>query len=266
MKTSRLFDGAMWDQQAKRPDAINLTARIGTLEDLVECYVLHESLGLPYSKRSWRIFLEMWRTLLSRRAMQLCLVANAAKLVGSRIVSFCAVLFVTDEFCSEARSEVPPYVGVELARRYLSGQLPVLNREQVAQANAGNGLNAMMCFEGWAHGLSPEQLFAVRAKQSEALHLALRGYRIKEFLANPIGANTSRSRGDAGARVRRDYSNYFRKNHLPRPAHWQRPWLIGLAKEEAFAHIGSNLATLFLSIPRRVFTLIARSECFCDTP
>jgi hypothetical protein len=186
------------------PDGINLITRIGSVRDLAECCALHESLGLPYSKRSRRVLPEIWRTLLSKGAMLICLVADRAKLVGSRIVSFGAIVFVSDEFCSEARSKLSPHLGLELARQYLSRQLPVLNREQVAHANAGDGLNVVMCFEGWAQdGLSPEQLFAVRTKQSEALHLALSGYRVKEFLANPIGANASQWILDAGARLLR---------------------------------------------------------------
>jgi hypothetical protein len=229
------------------PNGIDLITRTGSVTDLAECYVLHKSLGLPYRKRSRRVLPEMWRTLLSKGAMLLCLVADRAKLVGSRVVSFGAIVFVTDEFCSEARSKLPPYLGVELTRQYLSRQLPVLNREQVAHANAGDGLNVMMCFEGWAQdGLSPEQLFAVLAKQSEALHLALSGYRVKEFLANPIGANTSQWMLDAGARLRRDYSNYFGENRLPKPESSRRPYLVGLTKQEAFTHPGSNIAGLFV--------------------
>jgi DNA-binding CsgD family transcriptional regulator len=242
-----VFEWATRDQRAKRLDGINLIAQTGTVEDLAECYALHESLGLPYAKKSWRILGEMWRALLSKGAMQLCVVANRARLVSARIVSFSAIVFVTDEFCSEARSKLPPYLGVELTQRYLSGQMPVLNRKQVAHANAGDGLNVMVCFEGWTQdALSSQQLFAVRAKQSEALHLALSGYRVNEFLANPIGPNASQWMLDAGARLRRDYTNYFRKNHLSKPESSRRPCLMGLSKEEALAHPGSNLAGVFV--------------------
>jgi DNA-binding NarL/FixJ family response regulator len=233
-------------------DGINLMARKGTVADVMECYALHKSLRLPYTKRNWRILPEMWRTLLSIGAMQLCLVADRAKLVGSRIVSFSEALFVTDEFCSEARSKLPPYLGVELARQYLSRELPALSREQVAQANAGDGLNVLMCFEGCAHyGLSPEQVLAVREKQSEALHLALSGYRVKEFLADPLGEETLEWMLNAGARLRRDYSNYFRNNAVFQPKSSQRPCLIGLTKKEAFAHPGSDVARLFIYTPPR---------------
>jgi DNA-binding CsgD family transcriptional regulator len=241
-----MFD-VVGHQRAKKPGGINLIARIGSAQDLAQCYTLHESLRLPYTKRNWRILPEMWRTLLSRGAMQLCVVANRARAIDSRIVSFGAALFVTDEFCSEARSKLPPYLGVELAQQYLSRELPVLNRQQIAHANAGNGLNVMMCFEGWTHdGLSPEERLAVRVKQSDAFHLGLSGYRIKELLADRVGEETSQWMLDAGARLRRDYSNYFQKRRLPKPESSRRPCLVGLRKEEALARPGCQIAGLFV--------------------
>jgi DNA-binding CsgD family transcriptional regulator len=194
----------------------------------------------------------MWRALLSGGAMQLCLVANRERLVGSRIISFSAVLFVSDEFCSEARSKLSPYLGLELARQYLSRELPVLNREQVARANAADGLNVIVCFEGCAHDwLSAEQVLAVRAKQSEALRLGLSGYRVKDFLAYPVGEEALQWMLNAGARIRRHYSNYFRRGTVFRPAFSQRPCLVGLTKKEALAYPGSSIADLFVYTPPR---------------
>jgi hypothetical protein len=188
----------------------------------------------------------MWHAMLSKGAMKLFLVEDRARPLGSRVVSFNATVFVTDEFCSEARSTLPPYLSFELARRYLSRQLPVLNWEQVARANAGDGLNVIMCFEGLAcDGLLPEQVLAVREKQSEALHLALSGYRVKEFLADAVGRETSHWMLDAGAHFRRDYSNCLRKHGVPFPKSPRRPFLVGLTKAEAVAHPGSYIAGLF---------------------
>jgi len=221
-------------------------ARKGSAQDLANCYALHELLRLPYPPTP--VLPEMWRTLLSNGAMQLFLVEDRARAAGSRIVSFGATVFVTDEFCSQARSTLPPYLGVELARQYYaSRRLLVLNRAQVARANAGDGLNAVMCFEGCAeNGFSREQYLAILEKQSEAFRLALRGYRLKEFLTDAIGREASRWMVDAGARLRRDYSNYFRRHNIPEPESWQRPRLLGLTKEEALAHPGANLAGLFI--------------------
>lgn len=190
--------------------------------------------------------------LLSRGAMQLCLVADRARLVGSQIISFSAILFVTDEFCSEARSRLPSYVSVELARQYPSRELPTLDREQIARANAGGGLNVIVCFEGWVHDrLSPEQVLAVRSAQSEALRLGLSGYRVKEFLAYPFGEEALQWMLNAGARIRRHYSNYFRNSTVLRPAFSQGLNLVGLTKKEALAYPGSSLASLFIYTPPR---------------
>jgi DNA-binding CsgD family transcriptional regulator len=235
------------DQQWKTILGISLMARAGLAEDIVACYRLHRSLGLPYGNASWRVLPDMWRAMLLSGGMKLFLVDDRTRPPGSRVASFNAIVFVTDEFCADARSTLPPYLSVELARQYVSCQSPVLNREQIARASAGDGLNVVMCFEGWAQGgFSPEQFLAVREKQSQAFHLALCGYHVKEFLAAPTGWESLQWMLDGGTRLRRDYSDYFRKNGLPRPESSQRPWLVGLTKEEAFAHPGSNVAGLFV--------------------
>jgi hypothetical protein len=236
-------------------------ARKGNAQDLADCHALHESLRLPYCKTSRRILPEMWNALLSDGGMQLFLVEDRARPAGSRIVSFSATVFVTDEFCSQARSTLPPYLAVELARRYLSRQLPILNREKIAQANADDGLNVVMSFEGWAEDrFASEQILAIRQKQSQAFSFALRGYRIKEFLTDPIGRETSQWMLDAGARLRRDYSNYFRRHHIPEQEPRQRPCLLGLTREEALAHAGANIAGLFIyTSPRFHFSRSQRA-------
>ena len=252
MKTWNGLDRLVRGHRANAPGVISLMARKGNAQDLANCYALHEPLRLPYAQARTSILLEMWRALLSNGAMQLFLVEDRARPAGSRIVSFSTAVFVTDEFCAEARLTLPPYLAVQLARRYVSRQLPVLTRGQIARANAGDGLNVVMCFEGWPQdGLSPEQFLVVREKQKEAFHLALRGYRIKEFLTDPIGRETSQWMLDAGARLRRDYSSYFRKGPFPKPARSQRPYLIGLTKKEALAHPGSSIAGLFIYTPPR---------------
>jgi DNA-binding CsgD family transcriptional regulator len=227
-------------------------ARQGFAEDLTACYRLHRSLGLPYSDASWCAVPDMWRAMLLGGMMKLSLVEDRVRPPGSRIISFNAIVFVTDEFCLEAQSTLPPYLSFELAQRYLSRRLPVLNREQIARANACEGLNVLMCFEGWTHDLFPRERFLmVREKQSEALRLVLKGYRVKEFLADEFREENLKWMLGAGNRLRRDYSNWFRKRAVPKPKSSRWPRLVGLTKEEALANPGSNIAGLFVYTPPR---------------
>lgn len=229
------------------------------MRDLPDCQSIHKSCRLPYPEACARVLPEIWRTLISGGAMQLFLVENRARPLGSRLVSFSTTVFVTDLFCSEAQSTLPPNLGAQLAHRYLSRKLPVLNREQVARANAGEGLNVMLCFEGWKHdALSPEQILALREKQSEAFHLAHGGYRMKEFIAEPIGGEALRWMVQSGAHIRRDYAVDFQEHCVPMPRSSQRSWLVGLTKEEAIARPGSYLSSFFVHTPPRFY--FTRSE------
>jgi hypothetical protein len=104
-----------------------------------------------------------------------------------------------------------------------------------------------MCFGGWEYdGLSPVQITAAREKQVEAFHLTHSGYRIKEFLAEVIGEEALEWIVDSGAHIRCDYSCYFQEHYSRRRVRSRRPWLVGLTKEEAFAHPGSHLSSLFV--------------------
>jgi len=261
VKTTSTFGLVACGQQSKTIDGPNLIVREGVEKDIAACYMLHRSLRLPYSNGLWRALPDMWRTMLLGGMMKLSLVEDRARPPGSRIISFNAILFVTDQFCSETRSTLAPYVSIELARRYLSSQLPVLNRQQIARANAREGLNVLMCFEGWADEIfSRERFLTLRGKQSESLRLVLGGYRVKEFLAAEFRDEALRWMLGAGSLLRRDYSNWFRKHDVPKPECSQRPTLVGLTREEAVANPGSNIATLFIyTAPRFGFNRSQRT-------
>ncbi len=248
----RILEELERDSRSEGPRAMNLMARKGHANDLACCYALHKSLGLPYPEARWRILPAMWRALLSNETMQLLVVEDRSKPISSRIVSFNTAFFVTDEFASEVQSTLAPYLGVHMARYYSSRELPILNRQQIARANAHDGLSVLMCFGGCEHNsLSGEQFLAVREKQREAFRVALSGYHVKQFLAEPIGEETLQWMLDGGVHLRRDYSNYFLKHGAAVTKAAQRPWLVGLTKEEAFAHPGSYFAGFFVYTPPR---------------
>ncbi len=251
-------------------------ARRGTIRDIANWHSLHRSLGPPYPAASWRLLPEIWRSLLSTGRLQLFLVEDRSNPRGSAIIACCAAVFVTDAFCRKTQSAVPlkyqkrrkgkkeikafsaeaptvlsPYLEIELVRLYLSRKLPVLTRSEIARANAGQGLNVLVCFSGLEKSVLPcRQSLALRKKRCAAFDLALSGYQVKEFLANPIGQEACQEAIDGGAHLRRDYSKYFRRAGLPMPESL-RPRLVGLTREEAAAHPGSHLAGLFGFSPPR---------------
>ena len=251
MKTARVLQELFARLPNMSSGPMILMAREGTVRDIPEWQALHRSLGIPYSKAEWATLPQMWDDLLSSGRLKLFLVENRINPPGARLVSCCAAVFATDRFCIEACSFSPPFLGTQLVRRYRSGEAVMLSRPEIARANTKGGLNLVLCFEGPERGaLLGEHYLALQQKRGEAFHLAIAGYRLKQFLANPIGEQAYEETRDAGAILRTDYAKVVFAGNGACPTHL-RPRLVGLTKEEAEAHPGSYLSSLFVHNPPR---------------
>jgi hypothetical protein len=229
-----------------------LIARMGDLRDVAACCLLLEQFRFVYDNATWRNLPVLFSSLLKVGAMQLCLVEERAVAGRSAVVAFCASIFVADAFCSEARTRLPPYLGLQITRRFRQGKLPALDRDQIALANSKTGISAVTAFSGTqCDALPDERVFAVREKVAEAFRLAHQGYNLKEVICAPIGEDTLHWALDAGFRLRRDYCGFYQAANLPVPEAAKRPWLVGLTKEEALANYGSRASGLFIFTPPR---------------
>ena len=232
--------------------SICLMPSVGELRHIAGCCAILSLSRFIFDDVTWEALPDMWQALLSLGAMQLSLVENIGQPSGPEILAFCASIFVTDSFCREVRTTLSPYLGLQIARRYRAGTLAVLDRDQVAFANAGTGVNVIICYSGRrCDSLSSEHLLAIREKLAEAFRLAHSGYRLKELLCGPIGEEALHWAIDAGFRLRRDYSDYYQARNVPAPESAKRPWLVGLTKEEALADYGSRASGLFVFTPPR---------------
>jgi hypothetical protein len=225
--------------------------RLGDARHIGACCALLCAVRFAFDEASWEALPNVFETLLNLGAMQLSLVENIGLPSGPEIIAFCATLFVTDASCREARTILPPYLGSQVVRRYITGNLPVPDCGQKS-----GGANMMMCYgAGPCDALSSEHFLAVREKMAEAFRLAHYGYQLKEFLAEPIGQEARRWMLNAGFHLRRDYCEYHQARDRPLPQFSQRSRLVGLTKEEAVADYGSRASGLFsYSLPRFHFT------------
>jgi DNA-binding CsgD family transcriptional regulator len=242
--------------QAPRAQA-SLIARLGDSRDIAACCTLLEEFRFVYDNVTWRSLPGLFSSLLKIGALQLCLVEDRAAADNASIVAFCASIFVADAFCSEARAKLPPYLGLQIARRFQESKLLALDRKQIAFANFKTGVSVVTGFCGTqCDSLPRERVFAVREKVAEAFRLAHQGYNLKEVICGPIGEDTLQWALDAGFRLRRDYSDFYHAANFQMPETAKRPWLVGLTKEEALANYGSRASGLFVfTAPRFRFSL-----------
>jgi hypothetical protein len=243
-----------------------LIARLGDLRDIPACRALLDQFRFVYDDPLWQSVERLFSSLLRLGAMQLCLVEDREVTGAPKIVAFCASIFVADAFCSEARTKLPPYLGLQIARRFQESELPALDRNQIAFANSRAGVSVVTGFCGTqCESLASEGVFAVREKLAEAFHLAHQGYNLKEVICGPIGEDTLRWALDAGFKLRRDYCDFYHATNLRVPEAVKRPWLVGLTKEEAFANYGSRASGLFVfTTPRFRFSSCEQAVLRCS--
>src|SRR5690242_310434 len=148
MKNPEILQRLKLSAQEEKNGAVNLMAREGNLHDIPEWLAHHWSLGIPYSKSEWDAAPKMWEELIASGRLKLFLVEDRIKPRGSRMVTCCAAVFVTDAFCVAPRAAKSLFLELQLVRAYLSGNLPVLTRTEAARTNTGEGLNVVLCFAG----------------------------------------------------------------------------------------------------------------------
>lgn len=176
----------------------------------------------------------------------------------TEIAGLGAVVFVRERFIEEFRRQRRPYLRQELVRRALAGESVVLTPEDMRNAHRGEGLTLLFLSDPLGHRwLTDEQCLLVDAKWSEALY-ELRGCNIKAIWHEAYGAKTLRLTLGCGLLQRDDWADYWATRGTTPPAD-ERPYLLGLTKEEALANPGTHASFLFLHVSAQ-FDFTARQQ------
>ena len=132
------------------------------------------------------------------------------------------------------------------------GSRPLLNLSQVAQANAGAGLNGAFTRWGRADGLlTPEESLAVGRYMHDSFMVLTRGYQFKELLSQAY-TPAARDLGLYAGFLDRNCDDDCRARGQPCRA---ISFLMGLTREEARAREGCVMGHYFIySRPRFSFT------------
>lgn len=142
-----------------------LMARLGDSDHIAACCSLLQQFRFVFDHATWESLPGLFSSLVRLGAMQLCLVEDRGIPGAPIIVAFCASIFVADGFCSEARSKLGPYLGLQIAHRFREGKLPTLDRKQIGVASSKAGVSVVTGFcstrcESWPS----ERVFAVQGE------------------------------------------------------------------------------------------------------
>ena len=187
-----------------------------------------------------------WHLLLDSQAAISLVVEDLSRPQHKRLVGCAQLAFVTRRFIKMVRAIQEPWVNARLDRLLPDGSSPLLAPDQIARANAASGLSAL--FTRWHRAdrlLGPEEMLETNLFMLDSFQSYCRGYRFREMLIEATG-EAARDQGlRAGFRQVCDYAEYYRE-HPPLPPPARRPFLMGVAREEALTTDGCVMSYYFV--------------------
>lgn len=190
--------------------------------------------------------LAFWRHLFLRQAAVSPVVVDHER--GRKVVGFSLGFYATDEFTQALKTSLPPCAALQAVNWWRLRRLPYLGPQDVARANAREGVNALILHYGIENRQVPEEELQIRAKIFEGLPLLVGGLRLKEVLQEGFDEWGKKRIPMRGLLLRRDYHGGSDKACEELPPH---PHLYGVTAEEAKAR-ASDILPLFL-VPRPRF-------------
>ena len=206
--------------------------------------------------RDWRGNLQReWNVLFDSGEFLSVVMEDADGLEGHRMLAFGGGAFVSDGFTGWLRDGQPPCIILHLASHAAAGTRPLLNRAEIACANAADGLNFLLSHWTWAEAaLNEVESLRMRVLLAENFHLLHGGYNLRTMLVEGVGSAHRERSIEAGFDLWNDYAcHYTRSGNAPEPA--ELPFLMGVTREDALRKDGSAMCRSFLyTRPRFRFT------------
>ena len=236
---------------------MHLTYRPATAQDVEACLEMLPSSFVCGAACRARLA-DAWRNWLREETMQMTVLEDGLRPAASRRIAFGNSVFVTEAFAQEAKTSLPPPLGVQVVRRWGEGRSPVLDVKALRASNSGPGLTLLILHIGWMPWLSFEEVRWAKGKMLEALLFFFSGYQLKEVLQEVYSEDEKQRGMAAGAHLKNDYSAFYHAHPEALPLPECRPYLLGGSREETAD--GSYLSPLFLYRPPRFFFKTGEQE------
>jgi hypothetical protein len=173
------------------------------------------------------------------------------------IVAFGMTVFVDDAFVDEHAASPRPYLSGILYQRLLSGDSPILDARQLRRANSSGNLNLLILHFGTSAPTPSEtRNHAAVTTAQDGFRLTHVGYRIRRVLQEGYGPQQLAFLTAGGFLLKSDYGDYFARTHGAKPPAEERPFLVGLDREDPESRLpGTAMSSLFqATLPRFHFS------------
>jgi hypothetical protein len=132
--------------------------------------------------------LRVWKTLLDNPSFQANVIESERPLAGHKIVACGMGVFVTTSFADREITNPSAGLNSRIIAGIASGESVVLNRTQIAEANAGEGIDFVNMYGTWRDGImNPDQLAEVQSLLGTSFVEHFAGYRFNRVLKEAVG-------------------------------------------------------------------------------
>jgi len=132
--------------------------------------------------------LRVWKSLLDNPSFQANVIESERPLAGHKIVACGMGVFVTNAFVDQEIRSPRPGLNSRIIAGIASGDAVVLSRAQIAEGNAGEGLDFVNMYGTWRDGImNADQLAEVHALLGTSFVEHFAGYRFNRVLKEAIG-------------------------------------------------------------------------------
>ncbi len=218
--------------------------RIAAQSDLPHCLDLLPA-GLPLDQVLRKDLLQAWTWLLGVEAKAFAIVEDLSRPEPDRIEAFGLSVFVTDAFAEESVAAPRPYFPLSFYRRAQSGEEIVLSDQELAAANAAEGISvAVLHFGLRNHDLSNPRTVEALMTGSAAFLFFHTGFRVKALITEVYGDQAAKIMQSDGFHLLRDFGKELPSGFVStKPAN--RPYLLGLRRQDVPSGIINPLSQLF---------------------
>lgn len=152
-------------------------------------------------------------------------------------------VFATDDFTRRVLAG-HPFLSRAFLEQWQSGARPFLTRKEVAEANAGDGVNLVILHYGWCNDVSPEDMATIQVVQTERFIYDHAGYLTKEYVHEVFGGPLREFMLASGMTVKQDYGEETWREALAGVPEENWPYLTTYGDEASRA---GTLAAIFRS-------------------
>ncbi|MEO8797576.1 MAG: hypothetical protein ABI551_06805, partial [Polyangiaceae bacterium] len=185
----------------------------------------------------------MWTELLGSESCRTVGVDDRRRPPETRLVGFGMSVFATDDFTRRVLAG-HPFLSRAFLEQWQSGARPFLTRKEVAEANAGDGVNLVILHYGWCNDVSPEDMATIQVVQTERFIYDHAGYLTKEYVHEVFGGPLREFMLASGMTVKQDYGEETWREALAGVPEENWPYLTTYGDEASRA---GTLAAIFRS-------------------